>query len=133
MTRASILGFSLLLATGCAPATNTRAQDLTWAAYRVCRTSTGTNVVVTQVHPDGCYSWIAPDRGTRVPEFEACMREEVAKGARPQAMTAAVPTPQLGRRSPDQSRSQSGGLEANGPIDMRAQRKAEPLSGVWTA
>jgi hypothetical protein len=32
-TRASILGFTLLLAIGCAPATNTLAQDLTWAAY----------------------------------------------------------------------------------------------------
>jgi hypothetical protein len=95
LTRASILEFSLLLATGCAPATNTPAQDLTRAAYQVCRTSTGTNVVVTQVSPDGRYSWIAPDRGTRVPEFEACMREEFAKGSRPQAMTAAVPTPRV--------------------------------------
>ena len=94
MTRASIAGFSLLLATGCAPATNTLAQDLTWAAYQVCRTSTGTNVVITQVYPDGRYSWIAPDRGTRVPEFEACMREELAKGPRPQAMTGAVKTSQ---------------------------------------
>jgi hypothetical protein len=99
MTRVSILGFSLLLATACAPTTapftNTLAQDFTWAAYQVCRTSTGTNIVVTQVHPDGRYSWIAPDRGTRVPEFEGCMREEIAKGPRRQAMTAAAPTPQV--------------------------------------
>jgi len=93
MTRRLLLGFSLLLATGCAPATNTPAQDVTWAAYQVCRTRTGTNVVVTQVSPDGRYAWIAPDRGTRVPEFETCMREEVAKAPRPQAVTAAVPPP----------------------------------------
>ena len=90
MTRTTILGFTLLLATSCATATNTLAQDLTWAAYQVCRTSTGTNIVITQVYPDGRYSWIASDRGTRVPEFEACMREEFAKRPRPQATTGAT-------------------------------------------
>ena len=90
MTRTTILGFTLLLATGCAPATNTLAQDLTWAAYAACRSRVPSNIQIERVDPDGRYWWRTSEGSYGATQLEACMREERAKRPRPQATTGAT-------------------------------------------
>ena len=62
---------------GCAAAQNTPIQDQIWNAYPVCKTETGINAVIQQVHPDGRYTVQCPDVCARWSEFTNCISEKV--------------------------------------------------------
>lgn len=62
---------------GCASLQNTPAQDLVWTAYRACKTETGSNVVIDQVHRDGSWTGWCNGLCSREPELNSCIVEKV--------------------------------------------------------
>ncbi len=70
--------FAAVLLAGCASVQNTPQQERTWAAYAVCRT-TVPRVQISRVAPDGRYWYWANDTSYGFEQFNACMREEIAK------------------------------------------------------